>query len=188
MRVYSPDSQSTNPIGKHVACRLLDCNSCFFLSRPFFTKQKTRSISPRVFFGWVQGLEPWISRSTIWRANQLRHTHHITNSGTSAHRKSDIPDRRAFAPREPEGIRTPDPRLRRPLLYPTELQTHCPSRKTRAGDGNRTHVSSLEGWCSTIEPHLRFACSPARALFLYHTFSDMTSTFYCISPSRISHK
>ena len=23
-----------------------------------------------------------------------------------------------------EGIRTPDPRLRRPLLYPTELQTH----------------------------------------------------------------
>ena len=26
---------------------------------------------------------------------------------------------------------------------------------TRAGDGNRTHVSSLEGWCSTIELHLR---------------------------------
>ena len=25
---------------------------------------------------------------------------------------------------EPEGIRTPDPRLRRPLLYPAELQTH----------------------------------------------------------------
>ncbi len=23
-----------------------------------------------------------------------------------------------------EGIRTPDPRLRRPLLYPTELQSH----------------------------------------------------------------
>gem|GEM_PF-5890236 len=25
----------------------------------------------------------------------------------------------------PEGIRTPDPRLRRPLLYPAELQVHC---------------------------------------------------------------
>ena len=25
--------------------------------------------------------------------------------------------------------------------------------KKRAGDGNRTHVSSLEGWCSTIELH-----------------------------------
>ena len=50
-------------------------------------------------------------------------------------------------PNEPEGIRTPDPRLRRPLLYPAELRTH------KAGDGNRTHVSSLEGWCSTIELH-----------------------------------
>ena len=24
---------------------------------------------------------------------------------------------------------------------------------SQAGDGNRTHVFSLEGWCSTIEPH-----------------------------------
>ena len=33
----------------------------------------------------------------------------------------------------------------------------------RAGDGNRTHVSSLEGWCSTIElhPHVSlFFCVP----------------------------
>ena len=28
---------------------------------------------------------------------------------------------------------------------------------TKAGDGNRTHVSSLEGWCSTIELHPQFA-------------------------------
>ena len=27
----------------------------------------------------------------------------------------------------------------------------CGNKK--AGDGNRTHVSSLEGWCSTIELH-----------------------------------
>ena len=26
--------------------------------------------------------------------------------------------------------------------------------KSGAGDGNRTHISSLEGWCSTIELHL----------------------------------
>ena len=24
---------------------------------------------------------------------------------------------------------------------------------TKAGDGNRTHISSLEGWCSTTELH-----------------------------------
>ena len=68
-----------------------------------------------------------------------------------------------------------DPRLRRPLLYPAELRTHLSHLhynrlhifirnllyimrsiiicKWKAGDGNRTHVSSLEGWCSTIELH-----------------------------------
>ena len=67
------------------------------------------------------GLEPTISRTTIWRANQLHHTHHITY-------------RTVFCPtkyhhikfsglNEPGGIRTLDLRLRRPLLYPAELQT-----------------------------------------------------------------
>ena len=51
-----------------------------------------------------RALEPTISRTTIWRANQLHHTHH----------------------NEPGGIRTLDLRLRRPLLYPAELQTHKP--------------------------------------------------------------
>ena len=44
----------------------------------------------------------------------------------------------------PEGIRTPDLLLRRQLLYPTELLAH---RKSGAGDGNRTRIPSLEGWC-----------------------------------------
>ena len=106
------------------------------------------------------GLEPMISRTTIWRANQLHHTHHITYRTvfcpTKYHRI------KFCGLNEPGGIRTLDLRLRRPLLYPAELQTHIifpfslvsyENSVRKAGDGNRTHVSSLEGWCSTIELH-----------------------------------
>ena len=49
----------------------------------------------------------------------------------------------------PGGTRTPGLLLRRQLLYPAELLAHF----FGAGDGNRTRVTSLEGWCSTIELH-----------------------------------
>ena len=115
--------------------------------------------------GWVMGLEPMISRTTIWRANQLHHTHHIYYLPvTKSQRSTTLLNCRG--PNEPGGIRTLDLRLRRPLLYPAELQTHKSvllrneaflnsllQGFKKAGDGNRTHVSSLEGWCSTIELH-----------------------------------
>ena len=48
-----------------------------------------------------------------------------------------------------EGTRTPDPLLRRQLLYPPELQAQIGASLAGAGDGNRTHTTSLEGWDSS---------------------------------------
>ena len=54
----------------------------------------------------------------------------------------------------PWGIRTLALLLRRQLLYPAELLAHiCLQPVVGAGDGNRTHAASLEGWNSTIELH-----------------------------------
>ena len=39
--------------------------------------------------------------------------------------EQDATRSRALLLSDPEGIRTPDPRLRRPLLYPAELLTHA---------------------------------------------------------------
>ena len=41
--------------------------------------------------------------------------------------------------------------LARRILSPVRLPV--PPLRHEAGDGNRTHVASLEGWCSTIELH-----------------------------------
>ena len=41
------------------------------------------------------------------------------------------------------------------FLINKQSQIFCFWVTKKAGDGNRTHVSSLEGWCSTIELHPR---------------------------------
>ena len=52
----------------------------------------------------------------------------------------------------------------------------------KAGDGNRTHVSSLEGWCSTIELHPRMSYKIAVRLttkyILYDFPANVNPLFY----------
>ena len=122
--------------------------------------------------GWIVGFEPTTSRATIWRSNHLSYTHRNLLLQNGA----------------PEGIRTPDLRIRSPLLYPAELQAHI----NGAGDGNRTHAASLEGWSSTIElhPHL----NPELFIYYFLTaryiltcsmgFVNMLFLFFIILPKR----
>ena len=107
--------------------------------------------NPEHILGWVMGLEPTTPGTTIRCYYQLSYTHHIFKRGSPLTRGAHAGQSREKHG-TPEGIRTPGPLLRRQLLYPTELQAHIRSRRRRgwsggAGDGNRTRIPSLEGWC-----------------------------------------
>ena len=82
----------------------------------------------------------------------------------------------------PYWTRTSGLLLRRQLLYPAELkaQGFKKTRKTEfgAGDGNRTHVTSLEGWNSTIELHPRKYRPLLRTIFIISRRKMIVKRFF----------
>ena len=75
------------------------------------------------------------------------------------------------------GIRTPDPRLRRPLLYPTELQT----RKVVGATGFEPTTPWSQARCST-----KLSYAPTTQEILCHIFQTLSSIFLLFSKSVFS--
>ena len=86
--------------------------------------------------GWKMGFEPTVSSATNWRFNQLSYIHHM------ARQKGLEPLTYCL-----EGSCSIQLSYWRISLMPPKAIV--PFLRVGAGDGNRTHTTSLEGWDSS---------------------------------------
>ena len=123
---------------------------------------KEPSACLKLKMGWIVGFEPTVSSATNWRFNRLSYTHHILarlkgleplthclEGSCSIHlsyRRTLTPHAVCAAAKGAGMLTQTSSRLAGRPRGP--IAARC-----GAGDGNRTHVASLEGWNSTIELH-----------------------------------
>ena len=99
----------------------------------------------------MRGLEPPTSGSTVRRSNQLSYIHRRAAHVTLRAPRRTSPLRRGA----PRGNRTPDRRIRNPLLCPTELSARRPLGRSHA---------IRKGWSGREDSNLRLPAPKAGAL------------------------
>ena len=92
---------------------------------------------PALFVGWVKGLEPSTPGTTIRCSNQLSYTHHISCTRELATYSKKVARQKGLEP------------LAHCLEGSCSIQLSYwrIGKEVGAGDGNRTRIPSLEGWC-----------------------------------------
>ena len=93
---------------------------------------------PALFVGWVKGLEPSTPGTTIRCSNQLSYTHHISGITREASPQAALGEMVRQKGFEPPAYC---------LEGSCSIQLSYWRELNGAGDGNRTRIPSLEGWC-----------------------------------------
>ena len=119
-----------------------------------------QAISKRVLYsralGWVKGLEPSISRATIWRLSQLGHTHH--------ERKQIVYGFRSLNASGHLLIMTA--RHKCPIPRRLPLRAIRATRNTSRDNSAFAHIKLRRQHTQTLQPHRN---EEAESLGLFHT-------------------
>ena len=105
---------------------------------PYWEERAGAKSHPSLFVGWVKGLEPSTPGTTIRCSNQLSYTHHISGITREASPQAALVEMVRQKGFEPPAYC---------LEGSCSIQLSYWRELNGAGDGNRTRIPSLEGWC-----------------------------------------